>query len=68
VFADASELSRLHTARRLTRSQDLLHVGAAHIVGCTIFVSADDRQLAVAKASGLATIDIKRGGAARSRP
>ncbi len=67
VFADAAELSRLHTARRLARSLDLLHVAAASIVRCSTFVSADDRQLAVAKASGLTTIDIKRASARTSR-
>jgi predicted nucleic acid-binding protein len=60
VFADTTELSRTHTARFLTRSLDLLHVAAAHVMGCTAFVSADDRQLAVAKATGLKTTDIKR--------
>jgi predicted nucleic acid-binding protein len=60
VFADAIELSRLHTAKFLARSLDLLHVSAAHVIACTTFVSADDRQLAVANASGLETIDIKR--------
>ncbi len=60
VFTDASELSRLYTAKHLAHSLDLLHVAAAHLALCTTFVSADDRQLAVAKASGLATIDIKR--------
>jgi len=59
VFADASELSREHSARILSRSLDLLHVAAALGVQCRRFVSADDRQLAVAKAAGLATIDIK---------
>jgi predicted nucleic acid-binding protein len=60
MFADAFELSRLYAAKHLARSLDLLHVSAAHLALCTMFVSADDRQLAVAKASGLATIDIKR--------
>lgn len=60
VFVDACELSRLHAAKHLARSLDLLHVAAAHLALCTTFVSADDRQLAVANASGLATIDIKR--------
>ena len=60
AFADASELSRDHSAKLLTRSLDLLHVAAAHLVSCSRFVSADDRQLAVAKASGLVTVDIKR--------
>lgn len=60
VFTDATELSRLYTAKLLARSLDLLHVAAARLTPCTTFVSADDRQLAVAKASGLDTVDIKR--------
>lgn len=64
VFTSARELSRAHTARFLARSLDVLHVAAAHVAVCTRFVSADDRQLAVAKATGLDTIDIKR----RARP
>ena len=60
VFTEAGELSRLYTAKFLARSLDLLHVAAAHIALCTTFVSADDRQLAVAKASGLTAVDIKR--------
>ena len=38
-----------------------LHVAAAHAAGCTTLVSVDDRQLAVAKTSGLKIVDIKRG-------
>jgi predicted nucleic acid-binding protein len=60
VFTNAAELSRAHTAKALTRSLDLLHVAAAQVAMCTAFVSADDRQLAVAKALGLAVLDIKR--------
>jgi predicted nucleic acid-binding protein len=60
VFARASEFSRLYTAKTLARSLDLLHVAAAHVAACTRFVSGDDRQLAVAKASGLDVVDIKR--------
>jgi predicted nucleic acid-binding protein len=60
VFADAYELSRMHTSKFLSRSLDLLHVAAAHVATCRTFISADDRQLAVAKATGLAVIDIKR--------
>ncbi len=60
VFAEAADLSRLHTARFLTRSLDLLHVAAAHVAMCRRFVSADDRQLKLAKASGLTPVDIKR--------
>ncbi len=59
VFADAGELSRRYTARLLARSLHLLHVAAAHLALCRTFVSADDRQLAVARASGLSVVDIK---------
>jgi predicted nucleic acid-binding protein len=64
VFTHASELSKRYTAKHLVRSLDLLHVAAAHAATCKTFVSADDRQLVVAKASGLKVIDIKR----RPRP
>ena len=60
VFVDAIELSRLHTAKALSRSLDLLHVAAARVSLCTRFVSADDRQLSVARVSGLEPVDIKR--------
>ena len=60
VFTDAGELSARYAAKHLARSLDLLHIAAAHAVRCTRFVSADDRQLAVAKATGLTTVDIKR--------
>lgn len=60
VLIDAAELSRLYAARFLARSLDLVHVAAAHVAACTRFVSADDRQLAVAKATRLAVVDIKR--------
>ena len=60
VFRDAGELSQAHSAKFLTPTLDLLHVAAAHVAMCTTFVSADDRQLAVAKATGLKIVDIKR--------
>jgi predicted nucleic acid-binding protein len=66
VFVEAGDLSRLYSAKFLARSLDLLHVAAAHIVGCARFGSADDRQLAVAKASGLLVVDIKRPTRRRS--
>jgi predicted nucleic acid-binding protein len=67
VFASACELSENHAAKLLTRSLDLLHVAAAHAASCRVFVSADDRQLAVAKATGLKVVDIKRTGRAAKR-
>jgi hypothetical protein len=64
VFTGASDLSRTYTTKFLTRSLDLLHVAAARVMMCSTFASADDRQLAVAKATGLKVVDIKR----RARP
>ncbi len=60
TFAGACELSQSCTPTLLTRSLDLLHVAAAGAIGCKVFVSADDRQLAAAKAAGLKAVDIKR--------
>ncbi len=60
VFTEAGELSARYAAKHLARSLDLLHIAAAHAVRYTRFVSADDRQLAAAKATGLTTVDIKR--------
>ncbi len=59
VFTSASDLSRTYTARYLTRSLDLLHVAAAQTIRCATFVSADDRQLAAAKATGCKVVDVK---------
>ena len=59
AFTSASDLSRSYTARYLTRSLDLLHVAAAQSIMCAMFVSADDRQLAAAKATGFKVVDIK---------
>lgn len=59
AFMSASDLSRTYTARYLTRSLDLLHVAAAQTIRCGTFVSADDRQLAAAKATGFKVVDIK---------
>jgi predicted nucleic acid-binding protein len=59
AFTSASNLSRTYTGRYLTRSLDLLHVAAAQTIRCGTFVSADDRQLAAAKATGLKVVDIK---------
>lgn len=60
IFMSAGDLSATYTAKCLTRSLDLLHVAAARVMMCSTFASADDRQLAVAKATGLKVVDIKR--------
>ena len=59
VFTSASDLSRTYIAKVLTRSLDLLHVAAALAMVYRL-VSADDRQLVVAKAAGLTVADVKR--------
>jgi predicted nucleic acid-binding protein len=60
VFVRARALSAAHAARTLSRSLDLLHVAAALEHGCRRFVSADRRQLSVARAVGLRVTDIRR--------
>ena len=67
VFATARELSEAYTSKLLTRSLDLLHLAAARATECGVFASADDRQLAVAKAVGLKVVDIKRTPPSRRR-
>jgi hypothetical protein len=65
VFTTAIDLSRTYTTRALARSLDVLHVAAARVMMCSAFASADDRQLAVARATGLKVVDIR--GRARRR-
>lgn len=67
TFAGACELSESCTPTLLTRSLDLLHVAAARALGCKVFVSADDRQLAAARTAGLKAVDIKRSTARSPR-
>jgi len=59
LFLRADQLVHAHSARLLCRSLDILHVACALQLECRRFVSADDRQLALAKAAGLTTADIK---------
>ena len=61
VFHESVQLSRRHAARLLSRSLDILHVAAAVELGCKRFVSADERQLALAEAIGLKAVDIRHG-------
>lgn len=63
VFDQAGVLSRTHSARALTRSLDLLHVAAALVIRCSRFVSADSRQLAVARAAGLTAVEPRKSRA-----
>lgn len=52
VFAQAGDLSRAHTQRLGTRAIDLLHVAAAMTLESEVFLTADTRQLELAKAEG----------------
>lgn len=61
VFTVASAMSDSHTENVLTRSLDVLHVATARVLGCRRFVSADDRQLGLAKLAGITVTDIKGG-------
>jgi predicted nucleic acid-binding protein len=60
LFARADQLVIAYSTRLLCRSLDILHVACALQLECTRFVTADDRQLALAKAVGLVAADIKR--------
>ncbi len=65
VFRRAGNLSEAHASTTLARSLDILHVAAALELGCGSLVSGDDRQIALAKAEGIRTIDIRAGGPRR---
>jgi len=60
LFERAEQLSAAHTSRLLCRSLDILHVACALLLGCSRFVTADDRQLALAEVVGMTAVDIKR--------
>ena len=53
VFSQAELLSRRHTATLGARSLDILHASAALVLSASAFVTADERQAALARAAGL---------------
>lgn len=61
VFHESVQLSRRYAEKLLCRSLDILHVALAVELGCSRFVSADARQLALAQAAGLRPVDIRLG-------
>lgn len=67
VFTRAIALSTTHAATLLCRSLDVLHVAAALALGCSQFVSGDDRQLVLAAAEGLVAVDVKHERPRRRR-
>jgi len=68
----ARSISAAATAKAGCRTLDLIHVAIAVQWGCSIFVSADERQIAAARTEGLRTVDVRelhrRGGDDRVEP
>lgn len=68
VFATATDLATRHAATVLCRSLDVLHIAVALHLRCAELVSADERQLQLARAVGLDVVDLgKRRSRARRR-
>ncbi len=55
----ARDIGKQTTATTGCRSLDLLHLAIAEQWGCSVFVSADARQLAAAGQMGLRTVDVR---------
>ena len=47
------------TAKTGCRTLDLIHVAIAAQWGCSVFVTADDRQIRAAKLDGFSTVDVR---------
>lgn len=59
MLLEAERLSARHTDRIGTRSLDILHVAAASVLGCGVFLTFDQRQAALAAAAGLKVPEVK---------
>ncbi len=55
VMIEAERLSASHSEKLGTRSLDILHVSAALVAGCRLFITFDARQARLAKAAGMKT-------------
>lgn len=53
VWTRAVHLARLHTAKILCRTLDILHVAAAESCGAELLVTGDERQVRLCKAVGM---------------
>ena len=53
ILTEAERLSAVHTEKLGTRSLDILHVSSALVLGFSVFLTFDRRQIALAKATGL---------------
>jgi len=58
AFARAQALSEAHAAKVLSRSLDILHVALAVELRCTRFVSADHRQVRLARLARLRAVEV----------
>lgn len=56
----AGELRAEHSLRLLVRAMDLFHVAIAIEVGADAFLSFDAEQTALARAAGMATLDLNK--------
>ncbi len=56
VFERAVRLANTYSARRGTRTLDLLHISAAGLLNATEFVTSDRRQSEVARQEGLKVV------------
>lgn len=72
ALEEARSIGARATVKTGCRTLDLIHVAIAVQWGCSVFVTADDRQLAAAKREGLCTMGLRdlhrRGGDARAEP
>lgn len=59
ALREAAKLSRAHTERVGARAIDLLHVAAALLLECELFLTTDLRQAQLAKAEGLKIVSVE---------
>ena len=62
MFGRAALLSGRYASRHLTRSLDILQVATALELGCTRFVTFDNRQARLAVACRLKAVDLTTKG------
>jgi predicted nucleic acid-binding protein len=61
TWTRAAHLARLHTAKILCRTLDILHVAAAEATEADLFVTGDERQFRLCKADGLRVASVPAG-------
>jgi hypothetical protein len=53
ILTEAERLSAVHTEKLGARSLDILHVSSALVLGYSVFLTFDRRQIALANATGM---------------